>query len=403
MGNASRDPATSPAALAAYTPTGNRPAGSECRVFRLLIFVIGILLSGLLAPGSALSARPAVSQPADTQAAADFARLLSRLEEQRDWWTLASLMHPDSAAIVPEPVVSGWYEDEFADKETAEISVTGVIPEPWTWAVTGRTYQDAVTVTYVQTYWIAGVRADLPGEVHVVHDGERWGWFFAGSRVFLDQQIARYAPGYTPDGIGGLIDQAMLTDAERLARFPDPLHAAIDAFWAQQFVDSGRDYRSPDGVVEFSSPIETGCGSADPASETAFYCVLDQTIYYATGFRDIVQRNIGDFGWAVVIAHEWAHHAQKQLGYDFGLRSYLPSDQPEKAWEQQADCLAGAYTDAAEFNGWLEPGDLDEALRMTALSGDHTGAATPHGSGEERTAAFLRGYEAGVPACNLGL
>lgn len=404
MGARMHIPRTSRLGLPTYTGERAFLDGPECRVVRA--FVVGlILLLHWLPAGRVLAAAPSFT-PDDPASAAEFARDLSRLEEQRDWWTLAALMHPDSAAVVPESAVTGWYESEFAGKETAELTVTAVTPEPWTWPVSGRTYMESVTVSYIQPYWIEGVRSDLPGEIHLVHDGERWGWFFGGSQAFLHDQIARYAPGFVPSGIGGLIDPTVLQDPDRIARFPDPMEAELDAWWAGQFAAAGREYAPPHGVVPFDGAIDTACGRVDADVETAFYCVLDHSIYYSASFRAIVEQNIGDFGWAVVIAHEWGHHIQAQLGMDFGLRSSAPGKGSALHWESQADCLAGAYTDVAEFNGWLEPGDVDEALLMTGLSGDAEDAAATaaaHGTGDDRLRAFTRGYEDGLPACDLGL
>jgi len=208
-------------------------------------------------------------------------------------------------------------------------------------------------------------------------------------------------------GVEGIIDPAEATEPERAARFPDLLHAHVDAYWSDRFADAGRSYRPPAGVVGFSTAIETGCGIADPEVETAFYCVLDETIYYSVEFRQIIEENIGDFGWVVVVAHEWGHHVQRQLGYDLAILPYRAGAVPPIALEQQADCLAGAYTDSAELSGWLAPGDVGEAILVTELSGDPPGTAvlhpSAHGSGTARVAAFDEGYELGLDGCNLGL
>lgn len=207
--------------------------------------------------------------------------------------------------------------------------------------------------------------------------------------------------------VEGIIDPADVYEPERAARFPDLLHAHIDVYWSNRFAEAGRSYRSPAGVVGFSTPIETGCGLADPEVDTAFYCVLDETIYYSIEFRQIIEENIGDYGWVVVVAHEWGHHVQRLLGYDLVILPYQAGDAPPLAFEQQADCLAGAYTESAELSEWLDPGDVDEALLVTELSGDPAGTAilhpSAHGSGKARVAAFDEGYELGIAGCGLEL
>jgi len=374
-----------------------------------IALIVLILLAVTPAPISAARAMPMpalqVSDPS-LDGAAEFARELSRLEAAADWNMLALLMHPDSARLVPAEAVAGWYADTFADRTAGEIDVVDVRSEPWTWPVTGRTYPDSVTVQYVQPYWVGGVRTDVPGEVHLVHDGVRWGWFFGASPEFVTEQVARYAGG--EPAIGGPVFTGD-TLAASSARFSDPVLARIDAFWQAGFDPAGREYEPPAAVTGFDAPLQTACGLADPGVETAFYCVLDRTIYYSTGFRDTVESGVGDFGWVAVVAHEWAHHAQLLLGYDLGMMSYRTGIgvHPPVALEQQADCLAGAFTDAAEFVGWLEPGDVDEARTMTEISGDPAGpddsGQFAHGTGEERAAAFANGYSDGIAACGLGL
>jgi predicted metalloprotease len=310
-------------------------------------------------------------------------------------------------AVVPRSAVIGWYESFFADRETAELTVTGVEPEPWTWGVTGVTYDDAVTVSFTQPYVVAGVESDVTGEVHLVpFDGE-WVWFFGASRAFVDEQIALYGD----DGSATLFALAQEgADNAPVARevlFPDPLHAHVDQFWAARFAEAGRTYEPPDGVIPFDEPIVTACGRAEPDEEAAFYCVIDEKIYYSTEFRALIESRIGDFAWVVVVAHEWAHHIQADLGFDLGVVPDRAGEALPIELEQQADCLAGAYASDAEVTGWLDAGDIDEALYMTEISGDPPGTAwndpRAHGSGDERINAFMQGYNGGLAGCELDL
>jgi Putative neutral zinc metallopeptidase len=326
--------------------------------------------------------------------AADVARALSRLEADRDFDALYQRMHPDALAVVPRSAVVGWYESFFTDRETGELTVTEVVPEPWTWGVTGTTYDDAVTVTYVQPYTVAGVTDDVIGEVHLVPFDDDWGWFFGASRSFVDEQLALYgddgsATRYALSQQGG--DATPETLIPREVLFPDPLHAHVDQFWEARFLEAGRAYDPPNGVVAFDKPIVTGCGRADPVHEAAFYCVIDETIYYSAEFRSLVESQIGDFVWVIVVAHEWGHHIQATLGFDPGVAPDRAGEETPIEFEQQADCLAGAYVVDAEQVGWLEPGDIDEALTMTEIAG------------EERIDALLAGYASGVAGCELDL
>lgn len=334
---------------------------------------------------------------------------LSRLEAERDFAALYNRLHPDSRSRVTFTVFKGWYEDLLAGKTTAELTVTGINFVDWTWGVSGATYHDTAQVLFVQPYWVNGVREDVASAVHLVADDGAWHWFFGGSQEFLDLQAALYG-GLEPVAVGDADDPAAIVAAgaaARAERFPDILHAHVDAFWAYQFAAAGREYTSPGAVLGFSHTIETGCGLADPLTEAAFYCVLDQTIYYSNDFRATVENQIGDYGWVVVIAHEWGHHIQLSLGTDLvGALDQTGSLAPIQL-EQQADCLAGAYTLDAEQQGWLDDTDVDEGLLMTSLSGDPVGThwrdPNAHGSGEERVGAFLNGYKDGVAGCDLDL
>jgi uncharacterized protein len=267
-----------------------------------------------------------------------------------------------------------------------------------------------VTVTFVQPYSVAGVTDHVEGEVHLVPIGDEWGWFFGASPSFVDEQIALYGD----DGTARLSsltqevnDEAAETSVPRDVLFPDPLHAHVDQFWATQFQEAGRTYESPRGVIAFDQPIVTACGRVDPDQEAAFYCVIDETIYYSAKFRSLIESQIGDFAWVNVVAHEWGHHIQTQLGVDLGVGPDRAGEVTPVELEQQADCLAGAYAFDAELTGWLDAGDIDEALYLAGISGDPIGTAwtdqRAHGTGDERINVFLKGYTSGVAGCDLDL
>ena len=236
---------------------------------------------------------------------------------------------------------------------------------------------------------------------------DEWGWFFGASRAFVDEQISLYGD----DGSATLFslseEGAEETPVAREVLFPDPLHAHVDQFWAARFQEAGRAYESPGGVVAFDEPIVTACGRAEPDQEAAFYCVIDEKIYYSSEFRSLIEAQIGDFAWVIVVAHEWGHHIQAKLGFDLGVVPDRAGEILPIELEQQADCLAGAYAVDAEVTGWLDPGDIDEALYMTEISGDPPGTAwndpRAHGSGDERIDAFMQGFEGGLAGCDLDL
>jgi len=364
--------------------------------------VLLILLVGLVGfPPDAAAAQAEPRLEGDAAQAALAAREISRLEEARDFAAIAELMHPDSRRIAPTEAVVGWYETDLTGRRTAELTVTGVEFVAWTWPVTGQTYPRTAAVSFVQPYWTDGVRLNVSGIVHLVQDGNEWGWFFGNSRAFLDQQIARYGSGVTPG-------QPENTSAVNfVSGFVNPLDADVDIYWADVFAREELPYLPPAAITGFEESIDTGCGQATPNDAVAFYCPADATIYYMVSFRTLIERQVGDFAWVTVISHEWGHHIQAQLGI---LDEVI--DEPTDSGgilpvelELQADCLAGAYAQDAEATDWLDPGDIEEALLLTSVAGDTVGTSfddpNAHGTSQQRVEAFLAGYEAGLDGCDV--
>jgi predicted metalloprotease len=184
----------------------------------------------------------------------------------------------------------------------------------------------------------------------------------------------------------------------------------VDAYWTETLTSAG--LPKPRVAYVWIPPgqkVRTGCGhTADDTA--AFYCGADDTIYVAEKFAaGVLQgvldnlpgeqvgagRAIGDFGVAYVIAHEYAHNIQTELGW-FRLAQRLPQVTP---LELQADCMAGAWGNSAYRQGKLDRGDVQEALSTAAAVGDFEFMSPQHhGTPEERVTAWLRGYENGSPA-----
>jgi len=158
-------------------------------------------------------------------------------------------------------------------------------------------------------------------------------------------------------------------------------------------------------------PHATGCGHiAD--DRAAFYCPTDDTIYVAQQFaadlyngvaeglpgeRSGYGRAAGDFAVAYVVAHEYGHDIQQELGiFD---NSTSASAEP---FELQADCFAGLWANSVYEQGHLEPGDLREATDAALAVGDFdVGNAQHHGTPTERRDALLAGFRSGDPsACS---
>ena len=169
----------------------------------------------------------------------------------------------------------------------------------------------------------------------------------------------------------------------------------VNAFWAAEFADAGLPYTPPRYYLA-ASTVRTGCNAAMTTEEPGMYCSADGVVYLSLpwGEQQVAEGN--DYAWVVVVAHEWGHHVQHLLA--------VP-DPPGSGFELQADCLAGAFSKDAESRGLLGPGDMAEAVHVSAQNGDPSWLPDTmpgaHGNGAERMASLMNGYAKGVAACGL--
>ena len=200
---------------------------------------------------------------------------------------------------------------------------------------------------------------------------------------------------------------------EQLAVLVKKVLRSTEIVWAAEFEHLGRRYEPPHLVI-FSDQAQTGCGTAD-SGVGPFYCPADQTVYIDLSFyRELKQRfgAPGDFAQAYVIAHEIGHHVQHELGLSRPLdeaRGRVNKAQENALsvrLELQADFLAGLWArkqnDQSHF---LEPGDIEEAMRAAKAIGDDalqrqaTGHVVPdsftHGTSAQRMRWFMKGYDSG--------
>ena len=186
----------------------------------------------------------------------------------------------------------------------------------------------------------------------------------------------------------------------------------IDTYWTRTF--EAADLPTPRVRYDWVAPgafVLTACGQ--PADDrSAFYCSADDTIYVAQRFAADLYAGVaeglpgesagygratGDFAVAYVLAHEYAHNLQHELGvFD---NSVTDAARP---FELQADCMAGTWANSVYEQGLLQPGDLQEATDAALAVGDFDVCnAQHHGTPEERRDALLAGFESGEPAvCN---
>jgi predicted metalloprotease len=186
----------------------------------------------------------------------------------------------------------------------------------------------------------------------------------------------------------------------------------VDAYWTKEFEKSGLpEPRVSYGWIPAGQAASSACGGLGDSA--AAYCPGDDTIYISEQFAaDVFDGSLdgslpgssqgyggtrGDFAVAYMVAHEYGHQVQNELGLD---QQY--AGLPTMAFELQADCYAGTWAKSADEEHRLEPGDLDEALNSALAVGDFdTSEPGHHGTPQQRKDAFTTGYDAGDPtACD---
>ncbi len=194
--------------------------------------------------------------------------------------------------------------------------------------------------------------------------------------------------------------------------FMEAVFRSVEDYWTTQLAKLHR--KPPEvrfTVLEHGQSLRSAClpRSLPKGTEDllAFFCPLDNRIVVSEQLAEDVlkgtisapdfgtrrTRNSGDLAVAYVIAHEYGHAVQ----YDLGLFGRNSDSSPRI--EQHADCLAGVWAHEAITDHLLEDANLGEAVAAAGLVGDYeTSSPGHHGTPRERVAALLLGYAGARPS-----
>ena len=170
----------------------------------------------------------------------------------------------------------------------------------------------------------------------------------------------------------------------------------IEEYWLRTFATNNRSYTRAQIFRGYETTIETACGPGGPENG-AFFCPLDRGIYYHVPFLDGFLE-VGEYAPHFVIAHEFGHHVQNQLGFNRSTHLSI-------ALELQADCFGGAYTGDAKARRILGDRDVEAAVvslfRVRDRSGTPWFDPQAHGTAGQRIDFFNLGVEEGPLDCVL--
>ncbi len=229
--------------------------------------------------------------------------------------------------------------------------------------------------------------------------GQMVGGVDGGSTQQLPQQTQ--AQGGETAGESCRIDKASMESCQALQM--------LNRTWEPLFRQANIKFDRPT-LHFYSQAGRSGCGAAQSAMGP-FYCPSDEGIYLDTDFYRQMDSELGasgQFARLYVIAHEYGHHIQNELGTSDQVRQ-LQQRNPRAAnqlsvrLELQADCYAGVW--AAKNGDRLDPGDLESGLNAAKSIGDDTlmrnagrrptEDAFTHGSSAQRMEWLKKGLETG--------
>lgn len=247
--------------------------------------------------------------------------------------------------------------------------------------------------------------------------------------IYFASQMLNGGPGPSDNtGNVGASDQTSCQTGEQ-ANTSDKCAVAlftksVQDYWTKTFGEQTNGRYQPITSVVFSGQTDSGCGTAASAMGP-FYCPNDTTVYLdSTFFDQMLEGELGakggPFSIGYVVAHEYGHHVENQLGILAKMRTQQGPKSDAVKVELMADCLAGMWAKDAqetvdsEGNRIIEDLNADDIARAIdaahAVGDDRiqqhsTGRVNPeawtHGSAAQREHWFNVGLQKGsLQACN---
>jgi predicted metalloprotease len=208
----------------------------------------------------------------------------------------------------------------------------------------------------------------------------------------------------------GRID-VLSTSPQALEQHLNNLTGCLMMVWQEPMEQAGFVMPRPP-VTVYSQPITTACG--EMSTHNAFYCTVDQRVYFATDLYEIFGNNpeVIDNAFLVdnVIGHEFGHAIQARSGIWASYAGFRAGSSEtiglefSRRSETQADCFSGMFLNAVAQASQMTDAeragtaDVTEAIGDDNLTGDST-IVGDHGHGVNRRSWF----EAGMASDQVGV
>jgi uncharacterized protein len=194
---------------------------------------------------------------------------------------------------------------------------------------------------------------------------------------------------------------------------------SVQDYWSRAYPREANKPYEQITTVRFAGSTDSACGQAS-SQMGPFYCPNDRKVYLdTTFFDDMLEGQLGakggPFAIGYVIAHEYGHHIEDQLGILGKIRTQRGPKSDAVRVELMADCLAGVWAKGAQETrdsqgqtiiSELTQDDVKRAIDAAQAVGDDriqkrtsgqvNSDTFTHGSAEQRVRWFDKGMAAGT-------